>query len=361
MWNGFCGDAIRRTNRNILICATVLFSLPLLFFGYNHRYFQNFFSGAHAVTAPQLESLASSDQFKNAFIRVQGSETSASGISEIIRDDRHPDGYTSSVYLITNIGKRQLILRCFPDVTVASFPNQIFQGQLLPLTPDLRESIVLPAETLNGETGSYLPFYLDTMDYKMFGDVSLILGGMVLFFALLALWFYMQRTGDFNRHPFMRRLARYGQPDMLVHQIDAEMTGAHTTIEKGQASAEITPHWLIANTPMSVLPMCNDRIVWAYRKKLQRKILLFITIRTTYYAIVHDSLGQRISLLLNDAKTTELLQILRTVAPQAIYGFDMRLWKLWRKNKDKSGFLTEGIAIISGQTLGDQETAIRGV
>lgn len=361
MWNGFCSDAIRRTNKNILILVAVLFSLLLLFFAYNRQYFRSFFAGAHTVTASQLENINNPDQLKNTFVRVQGSQTDSTGFSEIIRDDRHPNGYTNSIYLVTDVGHRHLILRCAPEVSEASFPNQIFQGQLLPLTADLRESIVAPAEALNSENGTYLPFYLDTMDYKMFGDTSLVVGGVILFFALLALWFYLRRTGDFNRHPLMRRLAKYGQPEMLVQQIDSEMAGAHTTISKGNMIADITPEWLIASTTFSVLPMNTDRIVWAYRKKLKRKILLFITIRTTYYAIIHDSLGQRISLLLNDAKTTELLQHLRTVAPQAIYGFDKRLWKLWRKSKDKSSFLAEGITLISGQTLGDQETAIRGV
>ena len=361
MWNGFCGDAIRCTSKNLLVILVILFGGLLIFFGYNIHYFENFFSGAHLVSAARLDNAASVDQFKHTFVRVQGSHTDATGVSEVVRDDKHPDGYTNSIYLVTTVGDRLLILRADPDATQASTHDGIFQGQLLSLTQELRDSIVVPDEAANQAPGRYLPFYLNMVDYKDFGYTSFIFATPFLLFALWILWLYLQWTGDFHRHPLMRRLARYGQPELLVQQVDAEMAGAHITIKKGKNAAEITPHWLIANTTLNVIPLSIERIVWVYRKTMKRKILLFITVRTTYYAIAYDNLGQRFSLLLDDAKTTELLQQLRSCAPHAIFGFDKRLWKLWRKTKDKSAFLVEARSVVGNQTLGDQQTALRGM
>jgi hypothetical protein len=87
-------------------------------------------------------------------------------------------------------------------------------------------------------------------------------------------------------------------------------------------------------------------LVWAYRHLVKRKIYFLITVSKRHSLIVYDRLGHKVQTQLDETKVSEALQELTRMAPQAVYGYDKRLFKLWRKNKDKSGFLSEARAML---------------
>jgi hypothetical protein len=169
----------------------------------------------------------------------------------------------------------------------------------------------------------------------------------VLLLALWGLWLYLQRSGEFARHPFAKRLARYGPLEMLTQQIDAETSQAHFQVKKGSASLDLTQQWLLSCAPFGATPMRLEDLVWAYRHVMKRKIYFLITVSKRHSLIAYDRLGQKVQTQLDEGKVSETLAELARLAPHAVYGFDARLFKLWKAQKDKSGFLTGAKALLN--------------
>ncbi|MBT9331360.1 DUF6709 family protein [Paracidobacterium acidisoli] len=344
MWNGFCGNLIRRTNRNLLILLVIVFAALIAFFGFNRQYFLGFFRGAQSVTAQQLIAISGSAQAGDRFIRLQGGRTIDTGITHITKDDNHPGGYTDSYFLATAVGDRFLIVRS-PHSLAATVDSASFEGRLQPVYPELRSHLIDPVVQDNPGV-RFLSFYLDEEDYKTFGWTSVIIAAPILLLALWGLWLYLQRSGEFSRHPFAKRLARCGQLEMLTQQIEAETSQAHFQAKRGTVSLDITQHWLLSGSLFSATPMQLQDLVWAYRHVMKRKVYFLITVSKRHSLIAYDRLGQKVQTQLDEAKVSEALQELARLAPQAVYGYDRRLFRLWRKNKDKSGFLSEARAML---------------
>jgi hypothetical protein len=344
VWNGFCGNLIRRSNRNLLLCALILLAGIAAIAYFNARYLTSFFAGAHTETVAQL---AADDPAKlpNTFVRIPVDGASATGLQHITTDDTHPNGYVDSEYLATRVGQKIMLIRASGSNWADNVPAQTFEGRLRPVSADIQSKV----SSVNPDL-QFMPVYLDTVDYKSNGVVLLIFGIPLLLLALLFLWSYMQYSGDFARHPFARRLEKYGQLEMLVQEIDSETSGAQSTFTHRTGTVYLTPHWMLSKTIFGGTPMRLERVVWAYRFVRKRKLYFAITISKRHSIVAFDNLGQRFQTQLNEQKVGEILKELAARVPQAIYGYDKRVLKLWKScGKDKSNFLPQALAIVSPQ------------
>lgn len=357
MWNGFCGGVVRRGNRNLLICALVLIAGAAALAAFNAKYIAGFFAGAHAADAAQL-STSNPSTLENSFVRVPVERAVATGIEHVTRDDSHPNGYVDSEYLAAPAGNKMMIVRVSGGNWADNIPAQTFEGRLRPLTADLQSKI---GGVVAGDPSlpSLMPVYLDTVDYKENGYLILIFGTPLLLLALWLLWKYMQYSSDYTRHPFAKKLANYGQLEMLVQEIDSETSGAHPTYRRRGTSVVITQRWLLVKTLWGGAPMRLDHLVWAYRHVVKRKIYFIITVSKWHSVMAFDDLGQKIQAQLTEQKVNDALKDMAARAPQAVYGFDTRLQTLWKASgKDKSRFLPEARAIVSPQdALGERNTS----
>ena len=344
MWNGFCGNLIRRSNRNLLLCTLGLMAGVAAFAAYNAKYFSSFFSGAHIETPDQLAS-ANAAKLPDTFVRLPIESATPTGLQHETTNDSHPEGYVDSEYLATRVGHQIMLIRASGGSWADMVPAQIFEGRLRPVSADIQSKISSANPSLQ-----FMPVYLDTVDYKENGILFLVFGIPLMVLALVLLWRYLQYSGDYARHPFAKRLTQYGQLEMLVQEIDSETSGAQATFKHHTATVSITQHWMLISTPFSGIAMRLDRIVWAYRHVMKRKLYFAITIAKRHSIIAFDNLGQRTQAQLSEEKVNEILKELAARVPQAIYGFDKRLLKLWKScGKDKSDFLAQAGAIVSPQ------------
>ena len=360
MWSGFCGDVIRKTNQRLLIVVLVLAAGLVLFFGYNHAYFLGFFAGPRAVSQSQLLASKDASTFSDSFLTVNGGATAGTGLYETTTDKSHPEGYTSARYLATEIGGRKMLVRVSPDLPLAqdatdssgvrAEPSMTLTGHIVPLPSNLAATVA--AATAAGDE-QYLPYLLDVYEYKTFGWISVVFGGIVLLFTLWAAWVYLSRSSDPAKDSFARALAKYGPLESVVPQVDAEMMSAHTTVARRANAVHVGQHWLVATQPFRAYGAKLDGLVWAYRLIVKRKMYGVITVGTQHTLVLYDRYGQKISIQLDEPKTAEVLQLLRSVSPQAIFGYDKRLLKIWRANKgsDRTAFITEAQALLAGQVL----------
>ena len=347
LWNGFCGNLIRRANRNTLIAALILLGLIAAVAYYNAKYLASFFSGAHVV-APETLSTSDPAKLTDTFIKMEVGEAIPTGVQHITKDDSHPSGSVDSTYLATIAGGKTVIVRAEQEPGTGPVT---FEGRFVPMESDLQASI----QNALGQ-GSNLPpvllVYLDTVDYKSDGYTMLVIGIPLLLLALWMLWRIQQFSADFSRHPFARRLSNYGQLEMLVHEVDSEVAGIHTEYGKTSSGIVVTQHWFIGRNNWGGTPLRLDRVAWAYRHITKRKILYFITISKWYSVVAYDSFGSKIQIRLKEQQVADALQDLAVRTPQAIFGYDKRLWKLWKSlGKDKSRFATDARGIVSTQDV----------
>jgi hypothetical protein len=359
MWSGFCGDIIRKTNQRLLIVVLILAAGLIFFFGYNHAYFYGFFRGPQAVSQNQLLAAKDAGAFADSFLIVNGGATAGTGLYETTTDKTHPEGYISARYLATEIGGKKLLVRVSPELPLAqdrangdasATAFMTLTGHVTPLTSNL--SATLAAATAAGDE-EYLPYLLDVYEYKIFGWISIVIGG---FFLALTLWgagVYFSRNSDPAKDSFARALAKYGPLASVVPQVDAEMMSVHTTVARRANAVHVGQQWLVAVQPFRAYGARLDGLVWAYRLIVKRKMYGVITVGTRHTLLLYDRYGQKIAVQLDEPKTAELLQLLRNISPQAIFGYDKRLLKIWRAGTgaDRTGFITEAQALLAGQVL----------
>lgn len=362
MWNGYCGDLIRAINRRRLLLVIAGAAIILLFLAYHRAYFRGFFGGPHVASQTELLNATDSKAFPNAILTVAGGETTGTGLVERRKDDAHPNGYISARYLATLIGGKKLLVRVAPDTPLAldaaATPpveeTSSFTGQVLSLSNRMT-ALVQPGGPAQP---AYLPYVLDTYDYKAWGWTSIVFGGIALIFILWGAFLYLRSNSDPAQDPFARGLAKVGPLESVVPQLDAEMAAAHTTFTRRNNSVHIGQQWMVVATPFRAHGARVRELIWLYRQITKKRIYFVIPAGTRHTLIMHDRTGRKLAVELGDAKCGEVLQLLRSVAPQAVYGYDKRLAKLWRSGTgtDRAAFVTEAQALLGGQALPESVT-----
>lgn len=352
MWNGFCGNLIRRSNRNFLIAALLLLVIAGVLGWFNAQYLLSIFRGPRAID-PASFPAGDSGKLINTFARIPVRYAVETGIQHITTNDSHPSGEADSEYVATPVNGHVLIIRISEaafgsaaDPKSGDLPAATYEGRFVPVSSDLR-SKVADSLSKNDNLPPILPVYLDTVEYKSDGYIVLVFGLTFLLLGLWLLWRFLQFSSDYSRHTFARRLARYGQLEMLVQEVDNEAAGAHTTYGR-RNGVVLTPRWLITQTNWSGVPARLDHVVWTYHHVMKRKLYFVITIAKWHSLITYDDFGNKSQVRMKEQQVLEALREVANRAPQAIIGYDKRLISLWRRlGKDKRNFLSEARNIIS--------------
>ncbi|AEU34717.1 DUF6709 family protein [Granulicella mallensis] len=366
MLPGFSSKIMQERNKRLLNLVLFFAVVLLGFFAYEWQYFYSFFSGSHAVSSTELTSFAKASDAKNIFVLVQPGETRDTGLQDTTTNDEHEKVTVASFYT-TVIGGKTLLVRgpigleygvsgvSLSDAMsgTAFTLSRSLEGMLRPLNGDAKEVIRRYTDRPDNSTTDFLPYYLDMQDYKSFGYISLAIAGVVLLLAVWLLFLYMQRTSNPAKHPYNKRLAAYGPVDVLTQQIDEEMAGPHTTISQRFYKVEISDHWVVGN--QLLLPMQIDRIVWVHRRIVKRKMYFVVTVGKNHFVDVYDDLGHKLMVTMKPEKLTELFDVLRQRAPQAVFGYSKELEKLWNglKKPEKANFPGR-VQMLPAQTLGEK-------
>jgi hypothetical protein len=358
MWSGFCGDLTRRFLKRQLAVVMILLAALIAFSAWNYQYLSSFLLGPQTLSASQAESIHNLKSLKDVFVRISAPRAVDTGIQHITKNNSSPEGYVDSIYVLLPLQNDLLLARVDQNAPLNAAVN--YAGRLRDMDSKLQAQIA-PLQRMNPNLPPLLPFYLDTEDYRFEGYCWLVIGIAVLCFCIYGLWRYLQYSADLARHPFARKLARYGPLEASVQQIDSGMAGAHTEIKRRFAFVDMTQHWLIGGNAFNAIPMRLDSIAWVYRKVVKRRVYFVIPAGKQFSVIVYDRTGQRLTVLLDEAKTAQVIHELTIFAPGVFTGYDKRLAKLWRSTVDKVAFPNEARALIGSQSLSaDQISTRRG-
>lgn len=337
MWEGYCGDVIRRVNRNLLIAILGIAALGGLFTYSQRRYLNQFFRGPTAVDT----SVVAQHPVEDQFVRVHVARAFDTGLQHVSTQDGRTE--VDSQYFVTSAGKKLLILR-IPD---GGHPEEIrdltLEGRVRPLSSELTQS-------LESHRPPHLPplatYYVDGQDFRSFGIVFLIIGIPVLLFWLWMLARYQRGSTDFAEHSFAKRIAKYGQLETMVQEINAETATMHPVYSRRSIRVEITQNWLLAGMPFGANAIRLNHLAWAHPFVLKRKLYFLVTIGKNHFLNAYDDMGKKMQVRLSKEMVDTVIRDLVARCPHAIFGYHASIEKLWKRTRKEPGrFLREAEAM----------------
>jgi hypothetical protein len=315
----FLERQIRRSNRVLLVCSLVLAGGVAIYGGVEWRYFYNFFKGPFEANSASLEIIQHPDEQLKYFVRLQGDDSSDTGIQEVEKETGggSPDKETvTSKYSLLHLGNRLLIVKAGPNQS-----GTLMQGALRQISPEEQSNVVAPIIKDVPEVGpALLPMVLDTTDFRDSGWVAFVIGIPLLG---LAGWIYFNMRGREIApltHPIMKAAARYGSIVDTAHQFDAELHGNVTKMGR----STITASWVLLPSMLN-LGICRiPDLVWAY-KKVTKHSYNYVPTGKTYAVIMYDRHGIPLELPGKEKDVEAMLETLAKRAPWAIIGYSDQL------------------------------------
>ncbi len=331
MLEGIVTQAIRRSNRFILTSSIlgilILLGISLL----NVRYFYNFFLGPVPVAADELTGYSDAGQPQRYWLTVSGEEVYDTGIQYVSEDNGKETVENSYLTLVQN---DRLLLVKVPGEAVE---QTTFTGWLQEISAEENREIIQQLETDNPElTGVFLPFLLETGNFRTGGIVGIILGLAGLILCGVGLVKVIRRSSDPNEHPIAKRLALLGPVDFISSRIESEMASSHLTLGK----THLTANWLVYAPGSDLQAARYEDIVWYY-KHITTSRMYGIPISKSYMVMVYDRNGTQLKIMPGnkERKADELLRAIYERAPWAWVGFSTEYQNAWKKNRPE--FLTE--------------------
>jgi hypothetical protein len=341
MWNGYCGQTIRRINRNLL-GAIVLIVAALGSLVYYHRHYMwQFLHGTSEVDPSTIVQHPVNDQF----VRIRLTDAFNTGIEHTTTENGTQR--VDSEYFVTLAGGKLLILRlsggCHPD----EIRDLTFEGRVRPLSAELNESI---EKHRAADLPLIASYYVDGEDFRGTGIAMLCLVIPVLLFWLWMLRRYLRGVSNFAHHPFAEKIAKYGQLELMVQSIDTEIAGIHVCYSFWYNKADLTQNWLLTQTFVDADAIPLDKLTWVYPYVLKRKLYMLIIVGKFYFLDACDDMGKKIRIRLKKQMIESVLGDLAGRCPHVVIGYDATLDRLWKRFRNEPDRFLQQVRLLAGST-----------
>jgi len=324
MWNGFIGQRIAATTKNLWRWSVTLFLVAVGLGVYGARTFLNAVKGPARLSEAQLGALSNPSFALRDYATVQGTKTISTGVTEIektTRDGTVESQSTTAEYVAMIVGSRILIVKTRPGANA-----QQYTGALVALPGDVRKQVLSDSDDAQLQAATLNVMLDASEDY---GD-GLVPGGVVVgLLLLISLWTAIKakrRSENPEVHPICKSLSKYGPLYILVPEIDEEARTAASTL----GGATFTRNWVISCWLTKSLVIRRDEIVWVYKKRTRHSVN-FIPTGTSYGLAVRDSRGKLLEISAPEQNVDAYLVSMAQQTPWVVFGYDRKIEKLYKK------------------------------
>ena len=325
--------AVRRSNRLMLTAGIVFLLIVAAGIYLDRNNLISFFTGPREMATQELVQLDNVDTLSRLWVTVKGSSVIDTGWQNYTESDSGTKTINSA-YAGLAVGKRYLLIEISGEINEKTLP-ETFTGALKNIPSDVSDQVIADIRQQSPSLAKqFLPVMLDTANFRntiIFPGGIFLVAGIII--GLVLLYMGVRRTINPLRHPFMKALARYGDPKQLSETITYEMGNNHTQVGK---NIHVTPHWLIFGPGGNFQAAQLQNVAWAYQKVVQHRTY-GINTRKTYEAHVWDQQGKLITFMGSQNQVIEALQAIGQAASWAVIGYSTDLDKQWRK--DRAGFV----------------------
>jgi hypothetical protein len=323
MTSNFIRDFVRRSSLTQLILFGIGFAFVIAAIALSTNAYHNLLAGPFTVAKDYVLSLSNLSDAKQYHITIEADDALDTGYSYVTTEDGRETGRKNYTALV--LDDRLLLVETKGDVNSRSHT-----GALVNIPHDVQREVIdqLVKEVPQIE-GAFLPFMLETENFKTNTILGLVATSICL---LIAVWGVLRsalRLSDANRHPIMRALGRFGEAEQVADQIDHEVNSHHEQV----GNIKLTRNWLVHQQGLTFNAMRFSDMVWMYKHVLKTKYYGVVTVNKTYSAYLWDRHGHRITITAREKQVDEMLQAIYRRAPGIIVGYDPQLEKQWKKNR----------------------------
>jgi hypothetical protein len=296
------------------------------------RYLNNFISGPFELSAREVLAIDDVNAQQQYYVNLVGEDSMDTGFYDYTLNNGREK--IEANYGALLFGERLLLVKT--KQALGETPPKEFTGKLIALPADVQREIIRQLEIDFPELEDvFLSFMLDdTGSFRQNGYIGLAVGAIALILSAGALSVAFQRNADHARHPIMRKLSRFGDPDVIAQQIDNEVE--HEQRQK-IADLRITRQWLVhARAWLGALHVTriND-LMWIYPKITRTRLYGVITTSKTYELIILDRHGENINIRARKKRIDEMMEIIYSHAPWILAGHDEKLAHLWQSDRSQ--------------------------
>ncbi len=342
-------DAVRRSNRSLLIICLVGILIVAGAAALSYRYLVNFVRGPVPTASQDVVAIKDVNNVPQYWVTVSGDDSSDTGMQEVKTSSGSSTKTVTASFVSLAVGDKQLLVKVPGDI---SNPGTKYTGALVDIPSDVNTQVVTPFEQENNLSGAVLPFMLDTSDFRSGGYLGIGIGAIVLLLCLWGLSRAISRSANPLRHPVMRALARFGEPNAVSQQINAEMAAPHQTI----GDTHLTPHWVVVSKGGSFAATRFQDIAWLYAKVTQHRTN-GIPAGKTYSALFWDRYGTCLTVNAKQQVTDEVLKAVYSHAPWALAGYNADMQKAWKSNR---AAVLSAVDQRKSQAVGQASTPVTG-
>ncbi|MEO8607276.1 MAG: DUF6709 family protein [Chloroflexota bacterium] len=325
MGSNFINSIIRRSNLNQFIFALVVLIGVIGALVLSANYYYNLFNGPFDMSKSDLLKIDNLDDVKQYFVNLKGDDVIDTGYYYSTTNYGVETGQDHYAAVLFN---KQFLLVQVPGDVSDTVKN--YTGALKPIPSDVQSDIM--DSIYHDEPsvkGHFLPFMLDTSDFRGSGYVGLVVAIIV---GLICVWIIirsLRRMGNPASHPIMRGLARFGDAEQTTEQIEFEMNQDHPKVGK---NLHLTRNWLVYRTASTLSATKLSDVVWVYKHVTQRRTYGVATGKT-FKAMIYDRYGSNIVVPGKEADVAATLESVARQSPWAQVGYTKDWEQKWKQQR----------------------------
>jgi hypothetical protein len=315
MNSNFAYRVVHRSNNYRLAAALIGLVLVIGAGVLSRRYLENLFSGPFVLDRSEILAAGRASDFPKYYLTISGDEVIDTGYQYVTEYD---DGREKidSYYVALALTDRLLLV----ETKDADFVTE-YTGALVSISDEIQREIIGDLESEFPELrGIFLPFMLDTGDFRTNGFIGLGVGTAIV---VVCLWWGLtaaNRIDNPKKHPFLRDIARFGDTDAVLDQIESELTLSSDSVGK----LKMTRNWLVYETNVLLFVTRHRDVMWVYKKVVQHGA------GRQHTAVLWDRYGKSVSITGKENVVNAALVAVSHYAPWAIRGYDGETEHAWK-------------------------------
>jgi hypothetical protein len=330
MWQGFIGKEIQRTNRNLLLTNLGLAGIPVAIGLCGLSYWGGFFGGPKLVSNQDL--IAAPSNYMGHYIKIVGADNMETGMQEI---SQRKSKYTGAVKSET-VTARLILLKlngAKPENTRAilvKLENNDPATNTATGTVESMSSFVEQELKSSPDRDFILPVTVNAKkDFHTPGYIGLAIGLTSGLIGAINLGKWKRRQENINLHPIVKKLSKYGQSEIIAHEIDREFDGQNVIVHK---QTKISDSWLIQNQTFGVELKKIVDMIWIYFQVTKHRTNGIPTGKT-FAVICHDRDGETVEIPGSEAEVMSLIEQIYAKVPWVIIGHTDEIKLTWEKDR----------------------------
>ncbi len=317
---------VQRSNQLTLILSIIgLIAVAVLTAISSGPYWMAQFTGPIEITGEEISAMdGSSSLYNRAVSGLDMDDTFY--YEETIDEDTGRQVRIDAYFGALEVEKDVWILVRHPEEI--NTREEDYVGTLQPISGTVtREVYDLSADELDIE---YLPVMLDTTGDEVMWYVGTAILAITALASLWGIFTFIQRNSDPSKHPIMKKLARYGNAEQLMSDVESDLTSGVDKVGK----LTLTRKYLVHEQNVGFNAMPYDKVAWVYKMIRRGRYNT-----KTFEAHINDVTGYEIAISAKEDEVNQMLQAVAGRAPWAIAGYSEDIKLAWLKNRQS--FLNE--------------------